>query len=119
MRVRKADSKGRISGVRAGEDYYTYADSSGKITLTPVRPREVDRETEIDLDTFQKAFGFHPRQVAEGGVSTYRISPGNESPDYFPVGILVQTFALDELGLKVMQPGGAVRENTLIKVKKK
>lgn len=113
----RADSKGRLTGAIPGNRYVKKVDPEGVITFSPEIPREFDAVREVTESQFEEFFGVSPAEVPEHqGILMHRSS--KPEPGYLPVGLVVSRFALEEDGTRKIEGGIAVKERTLIRIKR-
>lgn len=112
----KSDSKGRVSIGRAGEEYHLSTDPTGRVALTPTKPREVTTIREVDQADFEEVFGIPVNLMVVDGIHTYQLN--TEQDEFLPNGILVESFVSNGDGGRVIRAGEVLKEYTLIRIRK-
>lgn len=115
MKIVKADAKGRVTGLEAGEEYTRTENYEGIVTYAPRRVRVPESTKDITREEFEAFFGVPPNAVlAEDGIQVVPIS----GKGFLPHGIQVQSFLLEDGQVRLYRTGGteAATSSTLIRV---
>lgn len=117
MKTVKADSKGRVTGLEAGETYVKDTDPDGTVRYKPQTPRTYDHVRDVTPSEFERFFGFPLEQVSVEGFQAVALLPRDKGIG--PQGITFQVFAQDSDGSSIYDYASGKRVTTrhLIRLK--